>query len=114
MSLSTTEAEYIALTHGVKEAIWLNRMLRELNAIEDCIPVPIFVDNQSAIKLCKNAEYHKRSKHIDIRFHFVRDVVNRREIELNYVPTDAQLADIFTKPLCKQKFCDMREKLNMS
>ncbi|CAK9811716.1 Retrovirus-related Pol polyprotein from transposon TNT 1-94 [Anthophora quadrimaculata] len=111
VSLSTAEAEYIALTHGTKEAIWLRQMLKELGI--SCDSIPIFVDNQSAIKIANNSEYHKRSKHIDVRFHFIRDVLNRKEIEINYVQSKQQLADIFTKPLAKQKFCFLREKLNI-
>ena len=100
VSLSTTEAEYIALAHGAKEAVWLRRMLSELNV--NCGSVPIFVDNQSAIKLANNSEFHKRSKHIDIRFHFIRDMLSRKEIEIHYVQSKEQLADILTKPLPKQ------------
>ncbi|CAK9833101.1 Retrovirus-related Pol polyprotein from transposon TNT 1-94 [Anthophora retusa] len=100
VALSTTEAEYIALAHGIKEAIWLRRILNDLNI--KCESVPISIDNQSAIKLANNSKYHKRSKHIDIRFHFIRDVVSEREIEIKYVMSKKQLADLFTKPLPKQ------------
>ena len=103
MSLSTAEAEYIARTHGTKEAIWLRQMLKELNF--SCDSIQISVDNQSAIKLANNSEFHERSKHIDVRFHFVRDVINRKELEVSYVQSQFQLADIFTKPLAKQQFC---------
>ena len=109
---TTAEAEYIALTHGTKEAIWLRQMFDEL-----AIPiesVPMFVDNQSAIKLASNTEFHKRSKHIDVRFHFVCDVISRKEIEIHYVQSKQQLADIFTKPLPAQQFCFLRERINMS
>ena len=111
VSLSTTEAEYIALAHGTKEAIWLRRMLSDLEI--DCNPVPIFVDNQSAIKLANNAEYHKRSKHIDVRFHFVPDMLSRDEIKIDYVQSKEQLADILTKPLPKQQFCMLRERMSL-
>ena len=111
VSLSTAEAEYIALTHGTKEAIWLRQMLKELDI--SCNSIPISVDNQSAIKLANNSEFHKRSKHIDVRFHFVRDVISRKEIEISYVQSKHQLAEIFTKPLAKHQFCFLREKLNI-
>lgn len=110
-SLSTAEAEYIALAHGTKEAIWLRRLLNDLKF--SCTTIPLFVDNQSAIKLANNSEFHKRSKHIDVRYHFVRDIVNQNIIELNYVESKEQLADVFTKPLAKQAFCYLREKLNV-
>lgn len=73
-----------------------------------CESIPIFVDNQSAIRMANNSEFHKRSKHIDVRYHFVRDIVNRKEIEISYVQFKRQLADIFTKPLAKQQFSFLR------
>lgn len=74
VSLSTAEAEYIALSHGAKEAVWLRQFLTELNI--DCNAFTIFVDNQAAIQLASNAEHHKRSKHIDVRYHYIRDLNN--------------------------------------
>ena len=112
VALSTAEAKYIALTHGTKEAIWLRQMISELEI--SIASVPMFVDNQSAIKLASNTEFHKRSKHIDVRFHFVRDVISDKKIEIHYVPSKQQLADIFTKPLPAQQFCFLRERINMS
>lgn len=112
VSLSTTEAEYVALANGTKEAIWLRRLLNELGI--RCDSVKIYVDNQSAISLANNPEYHKRSKHIDVRYHFVRDVVHKREITVEYIPSDKQLADILTKPLPRETFCKLRESMNIS
>lgn len=112
VSLSTAEAEYIALAHGTKESVWSKRILNELKL--KCNVVPINVENQSAIKLAKNSEFHKRSKHIDIKFHYVRDVLDSKYIEINYIPSENQLADIFTKPLSKQQFCILRNKLNIA
>ena len=111
VSLYTAESEYIALSHGAKEAVWLHRFLNELNA--GCKSVKIFVDNQAAIKLSGNSEHHKRSKHIDVRFHFLRDIVEKKQIEIVYIPSKDQLADILTKPLAKQQFCYLRSKLNI-
>ena len=111
VSLSTAEAEYIALAHGTKEAIWLRRILNDLKI--PCESIPLLVDNQSAIKLARNSEFHKRSKHIDVRYHFVRDILNRKLISISYVESKEQLADIFTKPLTKQTFCYLRKRLNV-
>ena len=113
VTLSTAEAEYVALANGVKEAIWLRRMLNELNV--ECNTIPVFVDNQAAIKIASNTECndHKRSKHIDVKFHFIRDVANCGEINIKYVQSKEQLADIFTKPLTKQQFCYLRNILNV-
>ncbi|XP_043483599.1 secreted RxLR effector protein 161-like [Leptopilina heterotoma] len=112
VSLSTAEAEYIALANGTKEAIWLRRMLNKLGI--KCETAPIYVDKQSAIKLSKNSEFHQRSKHIDVRFHFIRDVIGRKDIEVKYVMSKDQLADIFTKPLPKQQFVYLREMMSVS
>ncbi|CAK9821231.1 Retrovirus-related Pol polyprotein from transposon TNT 1-94 [Anthophora plagiata] len=112
VALSTTESEYIALAHGVKDAIWLRRMLNELDI--PCNSVSVYVDNQAAIKIASNSENHKRSKHIDVKYHFTREVVNRGEIEIKYIQSKEQLADIFTKPLQKQQYCYLREKLNVN
>lgn len=112
VSLSTTEAEYIALAQGTKDAIWLRRMLNELNV--KCETVTIFVDNQSDIKLANNPEFHNRTKHIDVRYHFVREIVNKREIEIEYVQSNKQLADILTKPLTKDQFCNLRGRMNVT
>lgn len=112
VSLSTAESEYIALSHGAKEAIWLRQFVKELNI--NCNSVRIFVDNQASIKLASNSEHHKRSKHIDVRYHFIRDIVNKKQIALEYVSSKDQLADIFTKPLAKAQFYYLREKLSIA
>lgn len=102
---STTEAEYIALALATKEALWLRSLLSELGFQQSATCIK--VDNQSAIKLSKNPEFHKRTKHIDIKFHFVRDVSDRGEINIVYVESKKQLADIFTKPLVKNAFKEL-------
>lgn len=112
VALSTADSEYIALAHGVKDAVWLRRMVNELDV--RCNIGPVFVNNQAAIKITTNSETHKRSKHIDVKYHFTRDVVNRGEVEIRYVQSKDQLADIFTKLLPRQQFCYLRGKLNVS
>lgn len=97
VALSTTEAEYIALALGAKEAMWLKSLLHELGF--DQRPVELNVDNQSAIKLAKNPEFHKRTKHIDIKFHFVRDMCSEGDIKIVYVDSKNQIADMLTKSL---------------
>lgn len=107
VSTSTTEAEYVAASAAVKEAIWLKQLLCDINMFQSVCKsesVPLFIDNQSAIKLIKNPVLHKRTKHIDICFHFVREKYENKEISVSYVATENQLADIFTKPLPKQRF----------
>ena len=112
VALSTTEAEYMAACHGLKELIWLSRLVKELFPHLTEIP-KLYVDNQSAIRLIKNPELHKRSKHIDIKYHFIREKYLEQFFECEYIPTDSQLADIFTKPLNKQKFQLLRNLMNI-
>lgn len=87
MALSSTEAEYMAVASATKEAIWVNTLLDELK-----FPQPqrtlLLIDNQSAISLAKNAVFHSRTKHIAIRYHFIREIVEKGEIELKYMPTN--------------------------
>ena len=111
VSLSTAESEYITLAHGAREALWLQRMLNDLGV--ECDGMPIFVDNQSAIRMAGNSEFHRRSKHIDVRYNFVRDLVRKRVIAVQYVRSEQQLADIFTKPLPGPWFCLMRESMGV-
>ncbi|UYV73992.1 hypothetical protein LAZ67_11001747 [Cordylochernes scorpioides] len=98
VSLSTTKSEYIAASKATKEAIWLRHLLRELHQ-EQVKPTTIFCDNQSCIRLVHNPEYHKRTKHIDISYHFIRDHFQNHAIDLLYVCSNDQAADIFTKAL---------------
>ena len=78
-----------------------------------CDKVPLLCDNESAIKIAYNPVQHSRTKHIEIRHHFIRDHVARGDIELSYVPTKDQLADIFTKPLDEARFTYLRNELNI-
>jgi hypothetical protein len=102
MALSTTEAEYVAATHAAKEAMWLKTLIGEVMG-DSVGPMTLFSDNQSAIALSKDHQYHARTKHIDIRFHFVRWVVEEGKINLKYCPTNDNVADILTKALPSPK-----------
>ena len=98
VSLSTTESEYVAATHAAKEALWLRELIAQ---VFDTIvePTTLFVDNQSAIALTKDHQYHARTKHIDIRYHFIRWIVEKGSIRIIYCPTGDMVADALTKPL---------------
>uniref|UniRef100_A0A1Y1N3K4 Reverse transcriptase Ty1/copia-type domain-containing protein n=2 Tax=Photinus pyralis TaxID=7054 RepID=A0A1Y1N3K4_PHOPY len=111
-SVSTTEAEYVAAAEATKEAIWLRHLLSEISgkSIEN---VQLYVDNQSAIKLVKNPIFHKRTKHIDVRYHFIKEKFQNGDIKIEYVRSEDQLADILTKPLVSVKFNKLRTKLGM-
>jgi hypothetical protein len=112
VALSSTEAEYMATSLASCEAIWLRKLLTRLFGQELELTV-IHCDNQSCIKLSENPVFHDRSKHIEIRYHFIRDRVQKGAVQLQYIPTEEQLADIFTKPLVKGKFVFFRDKLGV-
>ena len=97
VALSSTEAEYMALSEATKEAIYLRNLLEDLTGKLDC--VSLYNDNQSAKKLAYNPVLHERSKHIDIRYHFIRDAVNDNIVEIKYLSTNEMIADILTKSL---------------
>jgi hypothetical protein len=102
VSLSTTESEYVAATHGMKEAIWLRSLLSEVfDPIKP--PTTLFSDNQAAIALTRDHQYHSRTKHIDVRYHFIRWVIEQGSLRLIYCPTDDMVADTLTKALPSAK-----------
>jgi hypothetical protein len=98
VALSTAEAEYIAIATALQELLWMNQYLTELSLKDAETPV-LRSDNQAAIQIATNDTLHSRSKHIDIRYHFIRDVVRRGEVELIWISTKDQEADINTKGL---------------
>jgi Reverse transcriptase (RNA-dependent DNA polymerase)/Pol polyprotein, beta-barrel domain/GAG-pre-integrase domain len=97
VAISSTEAEYMAASEATCEALWLRTWIREVFRTD--VPVTIYCDNQSAIALAKNDTFHQRTKHIDIRYHLIREHVASGAIQLKFVPTDKQEADILTKRL---------------
>ena len=110
VTLSTTESEYVAATECVKEMIWLKSLLNQLVEMNVSI---LYVDNQSTIKLIKNPEFHKRTKHIDVKYHFIREKLADNVFVLEYVPTDSQEVDVMTKPLSFDKFHAALHMLNL-
>lgn len=113
VALSSTEAEYIALSTAVSEACWLGSLLLDFDLFLVVHPIVIFEDNQSTIKVAKNPENHKRLKHIDIKYHFIRDKVSEGIVKIDYLKTDDQVADMFTKPLCKASLCKFSNQLGL-
>ena len=103
VALSSCEAEYIAATTASCQAIWMNRMIEELINNEQ-LKVKVMVDNQSTITLSKNPVHHSRTKHIDTWYHLIRQCVEDKKIEIGFIRTEDQLADIFTKALGRLKF----------
>jgi hypothetical protein len=112
VALSTTEAEYIALSVAVREVVWLLKILTDLFDRE-MDPTIIHCDNQSCVKLSENPVFHDKSKHIEIKYHYIKDMVQRKTVHVQYLSTHEHIADIFTKPLAKTKFEYFREKLGL-
>jgi len=102
VALSTTEAEYMALSETTKEVIWLRQLLSDLGYQQQS-PTTLYVDNQSTISLAKNPVMHARTKHIDICHHFIREHLDNQDINLEYINTADMIADILTKPLTGEK-----------
>ena len=103
VTLSSTKSEYITLTHAAKEAIWLQTFINEVTGIS-IKPLTILGDNQGLLALARDNKYHSRTKHIDLQYHFICEAVDDAKIKLEYVPTEDNIADIFTKLLAKPKF----------
>lgn len=110
VALSTTESEYVAATEAMKEAIWLKGLLNEIGFLKN--KVVLFSDSQSAIQLCKNPVFHDRTKHIDVRFHYIRDIVEQGLVYLEKISTDYNPADMGTKCLSVDKLLSCMRILN--
>lgn len=112
IALSSCEAEYMAATTAACQSIWLRGLLSEIIG-QQVGAVVLSVDNRSAIELMKNPVLHGRSKHIDVRFHFIRECIERGELIVKYVTTQEQRADILTKALGKIKFEAMKKLIGV-
>ena len=113
VALSSTEAEYMALSEATQEAFWLKVFLCELGEMAKDEAVKMYEDNKGSIALAKNPEFRKRTKHIDIRYHFVREKVEDGQVVLQYVSTLDMLADLMTKPIPGPQFSTLRSKLGI-
>ena len=109
VTLSSTDAEYVAATTTACQTVWMRRTLSELQP-EKNEPTQIFCDNKSAIAQSRNHVFHKRSKHIDTRYHFIPELINNSEISMEFCKSENQFADLFTKPLGNNLFKIHRKK----
>ena len=109
--MSTTEAEYMALAEAAKEALWLMRITEELGFPQD--EAEIFCDSQSAICLAKNNFHHERTKHIDTRYHFIRDEIEEGTLKVSKINTKENPVDILTKSVPVKKFEDALSDLKV-
>ena len=109
---SSCEAEYIAAAAAANQGVWLARLLAEM--LDSVVSRPLLrVDNKSAISLIKNPVHHDRSKHIDVKFHVIRDYAQNGQIEVKFIGTSEQLGDILTKPLGRIKFQEICTKIGL-
>jgi hypothetical protein len=111
VALSTAQAEYIAAGNCCAQLLWMRQTLRDYGY--KLSKVPLLCYNQSAIRLADNPIEHSHTKQIDIWYHFMRDHQQKGDIEIAYVSTHNQLADIFTKPLDENTFSKLRNELNI-
>jgi hypothetical protein len=111
VALSTAEVEYIVAGHCCAQLLWMRQTLRDYGY--KLSKVPLLGDNESAIHMADNPVEHRHTKHIDIRYHFLRDHQQKGDIEIAYVNTHNQLADIFIKPLDEKTFSKLRNELNI-
>ena len=113
VSLSTMESEYVAITHAAKEGLWIRSLLSQLfpGKLDS---TTLFSDNQSAIALTKDHQYHARTKHINIQFHFIRYIIENSSIQLIYCPTDDMVADTLTKAFPSAKVKHFTSQLRLS
>lgn len=114
VSRSSTQAEYIALAYTIEEILFIKNILVDLGLSKDLLnEIKIYVDNISCIMLAKNGNFSKRSKHINVALHFVHDTVNNKLIDVVKIDGNVNLADTFTKSLCRDKFENYRYKMNV-
>jgi hypothetical protein len=102
VALSTTEAEFIATTEARKEMLWMKRFLHELGQGQQ--KYAMYCDSQSVIHLSKNSSFHMRSKHIDVRYHWIRDMLDSKQLQLEKIHTDDYCSDMMMKSLPKDKY----------
>jgi len=112
VALSSTEAEYIGAVIVACEVVWLQKLLLDLGQSVD-VPVVIYCDNISSTLLANNLIYHAKTKHIEVHYHFIREKVLAKEIDLIHVSTEDQIVDIFTKPLGTNKLKKFRQMLGV-
>ena len=113
VALSTAEAEYVALSQAAQEAVWLRQLNFDLKG-EQSKPTTVYEDNQAAISLSKNPTSHGKSKHIEIKYHYIREQIQKKQIELKYCDTNNMIADMLTKGLPKDKMKKLAKLAGMA
>ncbi|SJL02703.1 uncharacterized protein ARMOST_06038 [Armillaria ostoyae] len=113
VTLSTTEAEYVAAVHGGRQSKWMGSFLDELELYKDR-PYPLWCDNNSTIDLTHSTKGHGKSKHFSMDYHWIRDAVQLKELDVQYIASEENLADIFTKSVPKPRAVDLLRKMGMT
>jgi len=112
VALSSCEAEYVAAAAAACQGVWLSRLIADMMGTKEAT-VKLLMDNMSAIALSRNPVHHDHSKHIDTKYHFIRECIEEGKVEVDHVGTAGQLADIFTKSLGRVKFVELRSALGV-
>jgi hypothetical protein len=112
VALSSTEAEYLAMGEAVQELLWMQQLLKEIG-FEASVEggTTLHCDNQSAITISSHEKHHQRTKHINVKYHFIREHISSGQVKVQWVPSEKQLADLFTKPLGPNIFLRLREQI---
>jgi hypothetical protein len=113
VALSSTEAEYIAACLAAQEAIWMRRLLHDLGFLDTIAPTPLYEDNESCIKIAENNRVDARTKHIDVKYHFIREAISNQEIRLSSINTAEQPADLLTKTHGRNRFQQLKVMLGI-
>ena len=114
VALSTSEAEYVALSFATQEIVWLRKLLITDLKSTSQKPTVLMEDNQGAISIAKNPVAHARTKHIDIRYHYIREAVQNGTINLCFCPSENMIADLLTKPLPRGRFTMLRDAMGLT
>jgi hypothetical protein len=112
VALSTTEAEYMTTTQACKEAIWMKKLMEELRHKQE--KIPLYCDSQSALHIARNPAFHSRTKHIDVQYHFVREVVEGGSVDFQKVHTKENPTDALTKPVNTDKYIWCRSSYDLT
>lgn len=111
MTLSFTEAEYTALCHATKKAVWLHQLKQKLEG--STVYVKILTDSEDSVALAKNSIFHTQTKHINIKTHYVQKVIQSEDIKLQWISDQTNPVDVLTKPLKKTLFCQCIEEMKL-
>ena len=112
VALSTTEAEYMTATQACKEAIWIKKLMEELGHKQE--KIPLYCDSQSALHIARNPAFHSRTKHIDVQYHFIREVVEDESVDFQKVHTKKNPADALTKLINTNKYVWCRSSYGLT